>query len=262
MEPTTELQVLMASIYVNNGQRDKADVILKEIEGDDLENNPWTCRYLLPVYGSMGREDEVERIWNICEPNARIQDFLAAIEAWGKLKRVEKAEEVFEKMMKEVKKPLTKMFMPLLTIYANHKMLEKGKALVKRIEEMGCKSGPPVWDALVKLYVGLGDIHRAIDVLEKKGMYTSYAAILRAASGKGDIPNAEKMVLEMKKAGYGLRLTAYSMLLQTYLNAKTPAYGFVDRMRGDSVYPNTLVAKQLAELDKLAYRKSDLLDQL
>ncbi|KAL8037037.1 hypothetical protein ABFX02_11G014000 [Erythranthe guttata] len=242
MEPNTKILLSLARNYVSAGLKDKAEAVLKEMEGGDIVKNRWACRYLLPIYASLEREDEVERIWKVCESNPRHEECMAGIEAWGHLKRIEDAESAFDKMMKKLQKPSSKHFTALLKIYADHKMLEKGKDLVKRMSESGCSVGPLVWNAVVKLYVGSGEVEKADSILEKaikgrkgKPLCDSFLAILDGYANKGDVHNAERIFMKIREAGYTARAKPYKSLLYAYINAKAPAYGFRERLKADNV---------------------------
>ncbi|KAL3841160.1 hypothetical protein ACJIZ3_025751 [Penstemon smallii] len=267
IEPNTQIRTSLARHYANSGIKDKSEAILKDLEGDNISKNRWVCKKLLPIYATLGREDEVERIWNVCESKPRLGECTAAVEAWGQLKKIEKAEAAFDKMMEKVKKPSSKHFAGLLKVYANNKKLAKGKELVKRMAESGCSVGPLTWDALVKLYVGAGEVEKADSILEKatkqkKGrpLFNSYFTILDHYAKRGDIHNAEKIFQKMRQAGYVSRLKQYQTLLQAYINGKVPVYGFSDRMKADNVFPNKVMAGQLARVD--AFKKTPLSELL
>ncbi|KAK3004301.1 hypothetical protein RJ639_018663 [Escallonia herrerae] len=268
IEPDLATQALLAKHYVLGGLKEKAEPILKQMEGGNAKENRWACRSLLPLYATLGKADDVERLWNICKPNPRIDECIAAIEAWGKLNNVEEAEAVFDKMVKTWKKLSSKHYTAMLKVYANHKMLAKGKDLVKQIGESGCRIGPLTWDALVKLYVEAGEVEKADSILLKaarqnqiKPMFSSYMTIMEQYARRGDVHNAEKMFHRMRQAGYQARIRPFQCLIQTYLNAKVPAYGMRERLIADNVFPNKALAAQLASAD--AFRKtavSELLD--
>ncbi|KAK4432056.1 Pentatricopeptide repeat-containing protein, mitochondrial [Sesamum alatum] len=267
VEPNSQIQASLARHYVAAGLKDKAVAILKEMEGDDITKNRWVCRVLLPIYASLGRADEVERIWKVCESNPWLEECMAAIGAWGQLKRIEEAEAAFDKMVKKVKNPSSKHFALLLNVYANHKMLAKGKDLVRRLAESSSILGPLTWDALVKLYVGAGEVEKADSILEKalkqnrgKPLFNSYFVILDQYAKRGDIHNAEKIFHRMREAGYVARVRPYQSLLFAYMNAKTPAYGFRERMKADNVIPNKAMNNLLTRAD--AFRKSAVAELL
>ncbi|URE02996.1 DNA-binding protein [Musa troglodytarum] len=268
VEPDLLTHAMVAKHYIFAGLNKKAEATLREMEGDDIKENRAACRDLLPLYAALGKADDVERIWKICVSNPRVGECLAAIEAWGKLGQVENAEEVFENMFKTWKKVPTKYYNALLKVYANNKLLSKGKELAKRMSDDDCSIGRRTWDALVKLYAEAGELEKADSILlkaskqnESRPLYGSYLTLLDRYSAKGDIHNAEKIFQRLRQIGYAVRLRPYQLLLQTYINAKSPAYGFRERMKADNISPNGAVARQLATTD--AFRKtqiSELLD--
>lgn len=266
-EPNTQIQASLARYYIAHGFKAKAEDVLKELEGKHTNQDHMVPRLLLPIYASLGRENDVRRIWTAREPDAWEDDYMAAIEAWGKLNKIKDAEAAFEDLLKKLTKPASRHYIGLLKVYANHKMLAKGKDLVKRMEENGCTIGPLVWDGLVKLYIGAGEVEKADLLLEKaskqkrgRPLYTSFLAVMDNYAKRGDIHNSEKVFLVMKQAGYAPRHRMYQALLQAYINAKTPAYGFKDRMKADGLTPSAALAGQLARLD--AFRKSAVDDLL
>ncbi|XP_071724185.1 pentatricopeptide repeat-containing protein At1g80270, mitochondrial-like [Rutidosis leptorrhynchoides] len=268
IKPDTDIQAIMARHYITSGLKEKAEAILKEMEGGNLKAHRWACRALLPIYAELGKPDEVRRVWEVCESNPRLEECMAAIEAWGKLKDINEAEAVFNKMLNYWKRPSSKHYSALLKVYANHKMLNKGVELVKQMADKGCTIGPLIWDALVKLHVESGEVEKADSILQKatqnnhiKPMFTSYMAIMDQYSKRGDIHNSEKIFHRMRQAGYMARIRPFQALLNAYINAKAPAYGFRERMKAENVFPTKSVAADLAKVD--AFRKtavSDLLD--
>ncbi|KAH6818697.1 PENTATRICOPEPTIDE REPEAT 596 [Perilla frutescens var. frutescens] len=266
-KPSSQIQTLVARYYATAGLKDKAEAVLKDVEGDDIKKNRWACHMLIPIYASLGRSDEVERIWKVCESEPRLEECLAAIEAWGQLKKVENAEAAFEKLLKKVRRPSSKHFTALLKVYANNKMLTKGKDLVNQMAASGCNLGPVTWDALVNLYVGAGEVEKADSILGKairkkmgKPMFSSFMTIMDKYAERGDVHSTEKMFQMMREAGYTSRIRQYQTLLNAYIKSKATAYGFRDRMKADNVSPNRSMAGQLARMD--AFRKSPVVADL
>lgn len=265
--PSSQIQTSLARYYAAAGLKDKAEAVLKKIEGDNIQKTRWACRLLIPIYASLGRFEEVERIWKVCESDPRLDECVAAIEAWGQLKKIENAEAAFNKLLKKVRKPSAKHYTALLKVYANHKMLTKGKDLVNQMAASGCNLGPLTWDALVKLYVGAGEVEKADSILGKaikkkmgKPLFSSYMTIMDKYAEKGDVHNTEKLFQMMREAGYTSRIRQYQTLLHAYTKSKTTAYGFVNRMKADNLIPNRAMAGELARMD--AYRKSPVADLL
>ncbi|KAL4558015.1 hypothetical protein LXL04_036211 [Taraxacum kok-saghyz] len=268
LEPDVKLLTILAKHYIFGGVNEKAKTVLKQIEGENVTENRRVVSSLLPVYALLGSVDDVTRLWEICETDPRLYECATAIEAFGRLKKVEKAESVFNKMSQKWNDLSAKYYTVMLKVYAYNKMLTKGKDLVKVMGEKGFRIGPLTWDALVKLYIESGEIEKADSVLKKakekmqgKPMFASYMMILEEYAKRGDVHNAEKIFYRMREDGYVSRFRQYSALLQTYVNAKVPAYGFRERLKADNVFPSKSLVGQLAQVD--AFKKtavSDLLD--
>ncbi|NP_001333831.1 pentatricopeptide repeat-containing protein [Solanum lycopersicum] len=268
LEPDLTTKSILVKHYISGGLNEKAENVLKEMEGGDKKATRWACRSLLPHYAALGRANEVARIWHVCESNPRLEECVAAIDAWGKLHNIKEAEAIFEKMAAKWPTLSSKHYSVLLNIYANHKMLSKGKDLVKRMADSGCRIGPVTWDALVRLYIEAGEVEKADSILHKAGeqnrlrpMIYSYLMIMDQYAKKGDIHNTEKMFHRMRQAGYVSRATQYQYLIRAYINAKAPCYGIADRMKADNIFPNKGLTNMLAQVD--AFKKnavSDLLD--
>ncbi|KAJ0041042.1 hypothetical protein Pint_27516 [Pistacia integerrima] len=268
MELDIRTQAILARHYVSAGLKEKAESMLKEMEGGNLKEHRWACRLLLPLYAELGKADEVGRLWKFCEANPRLPECVAAIEAWGKLKKIEEAEAVFDRMLKTWNKLSSRNYSALLKVYANHKMLAKGKDLVKQMADSGCRIGPLTWDALIKLHVEAGELEKADSILQKaaqqnqlKPMFSSYVLIMEQYAKRGDIHNTEKLFHRMRQVGYMSRLRQFQTLIQAYIKAKAPAYGMRERMKADNIFPNKALAADLVHVDP--FRKtavSDLLD--
>ncbi|KAK8934276.1 Pentatricopeptide repeat-containing protein [Platanthera zijinensis] len=267
MEPDLFLQVTIAKHYAAAGKKEKAEKMARDMEGDDIAENRVACNLLLPLYASLGKIDDVERLWKVCEHNPQLTECFAAIEAWGKLGKVEQAEQVFEKMTKSWGKLSAKYYNVLLKVYANRGLLSKGKELAKRMSDDGCKIGPLTWDLLVKLYAEGGEVEKADSILQKategsplKPLFDSYIHVLRKYADRGDIHNAEKIFHKLRQVGYVGRMKQYQLLLQAYINAKVPAYGFRERMKADNIFPNSGTLAQLRAVD--AFKKTEISELL
>ncbi|KAK8935735.1 Pentatricopeptide repeat-containing protein [Platanthera zijinensis] len=170
-------------------------------------------------------------------------------------------------MMKSFKKLPSKYYNIMLKVYANHKLLSKGKELAKMLSDSGCKIGPLTWDTLVKLYAEAGEVEKADSILQRasekgqlKPLYSTYIYLLEKYANRGDVHNTKKMFHNMRQIGYAGRLRQYQLLLQAYANGKIPAYGFMDRMKGENIFPNKATFTQLHVVD--AFRKTELSELL
>lgn len=193
LEPTMHILASVAKNYVDGCLKAKAEAVLKDMEKADLSENRWVCRLILLIYASLERSDEVERIWKKCERNHNFAECVAGIQAFGRLNRIEEAEAAFDKLLRIVKRPSSRHYAFMLSMYADKRMLDKGKDLVCRMNE----TGPPALHALAKLYARCGEVEKAESVLQKalgnrRGMelLSSFLSVLDAYAEKGDKKNA------------------------------------------------------------------------
>jgi pentatricopeptide repeat protein len=221
-------------------------------------DNRRAIRSLIDLYAILRRPDDVERIWKSCtEP--MLDDYLAAIGAWGKLRHIEQVEETFEALRKTSPKLTSKYFNAMLNVYAENKLIPRGKTFLERMCSAGCQCSPLTWDALVNLYVNSDEVEKADSFLQKVAeqnpdrntLFCSYVNLLKAYAEKGDIHSAEKIFDTLKKVRYPERTLPYGFLLKAYVNAEVPAYGFRERMRADNVHHGKTVKEQLVHLDNL-----------
>ena len=99
VEPDFATQTMVAKFYIDGGLTEKAEAIISEMEMEYIKDKRHAIRSLLHLYAALSKPGEVARIWKLCtEP--KLEDFMAAIEAWGKLGCIEQAEETFEAMLK------------------------------------------------------------------------------------------------------------------------------------------------------------------
>ncbi|CAN6443336.1 unnamed protein product [Victoria cruziana] len=247
---------LIASYYIKGRFYAKADAVLKEME--DLQKvKPGVCIGLFSLYAALGRSDDVSRIWKLCEPRLLQPMFVFAIEAWGKLGKIENAEAVFQKRIESGGKLPQKICTALLNVYTNHKLYDKAKQLVTRMLEEGDGLKPFTLDAIVRFYLRLDEVRKADSVLQmalqpqnqERPKYVTYMAILDEYAQKGDIHNAEKIFEQFRRVGYASNAAVYRRLLFAYINAKRPAYGFAERLKADGILLNGTMACQLAQLN-------------
>lgn len=250
--------------YVAVGLGEKAEATLKEIEGD-ISKNRNVCRSLMSLYASIGKSDEVSRLWQFCQTNPSLEECLAAILAYGKLEKIEDAESVFETMKKTFGRLPTKYYNVMLNLYATHNLLEKGKELIRRMDKDRLQIGPVTLDALIKLYAKAGEVEKADQILEKvskqkfaKPLYNSFATVLEEYAKKGNVHHAEKIFYQLRQMDFPGKALPYHLLIQAYVKAKVPAYGFRERMKGDDAYMSKQILSQLNAVDAFSKKPARL----
>jgi pentatricopeptide repeat protein len=259
IEPDIYIKYLVAKHYIKGGLTKKAEEMAREIEGGDPSNKHIVRKFLLNLYSQLGALDDVNRVWEACRTKPTMAESIAVMRAWAKLGKVEDAENVFLEMFKRYKKVSQKCYNCILSIYANKKMFNKVKDLLTQMSDQGIRLGVVALGLLVRLYVEEGDVEKADSVLQNwvkkneklqiKPMYSSYMNLLEAYAKNGDYHNAEKMFYLMRQIGYFGRLRMYELVLNAYIKAEVPAYGFRDRLRADSIFPGQTLTEKLLAVD-------------
>ncbi|XP_038690615.1 pentatricopeptide repeat-containing protein At1g80270, mitochondrial-like isoform X2 [Tripterygium wilfordii] len=268
IEPDAGTIAILAKYYVKAGLKDRAESLSQEVEERNLKGNESERKALLLFYASLGKADEVGKIWDNCKLEPKIDEFHVAIEAWGRMGKIEEAEAVFEMMLEKWTKISSRHYSILLNVYVNHKLLSKGQELIKRMSDSGCRLGRLTWHALVRLNVEAGLVAKADSILQKatqrnqmKPLFKTCLFLMEQYAKQGDVHNTQKLFDKMRQYGYGGRIKPFEVLIQAYVNSKTPAYGFRERLKADNLFPNKTLSAQLARVD--AFREnaaSDLLD--
>lgn len=253
MEIDLKTEASLARHFLSGGMKEKAEAIVKGMEGGDLKRHRAACKYVLPIYAGLGKVDVVRRVWAICMPKPTLLESGAAMEAWGKLNDIKEAEAIFNLMMETGYRIPRNTYLVLLKMYVDNKMPNKAKDLVRRMSDSGCDIGPLIWDALVRLYVEAGEVEKADSFLQKavtknpqKPMYSSMMAIMEEYAKRGDVHKSEKIFHQIRQAGYAGRARIFRSLIMAYINAKAPAYGLRERMEADDIFPDKNLASQLA----------------
>ncbi|XP_028782813.1 pentatricopeptide repeat-containing protein At1g80270, mitochondrial-like [Neltuma alba] len=118
---------IVAGHFVSKGLKDKALVIVNEIERGNIKTIIGGRTTLLCLYASLGMADDASRIWTVCKLDPTMNECLAAIAAWGKLGKVEEAKAVFEMMLEKWKKLPSNIYADLLNVYVQNNMIFEGK---------------------------------------------------------------------------------------------------------------------------------------
>ncbi|CAN6213544.1 unnamed protein product [Urochloa humidicola] len=257
LQPDFSTQTMVAKFYISGGLTEKAEEVIRAMEVYVNASRDAT-RSLLGLYAILGRPDDVERIWN-SYTTPKLEDFLAAIEAWSKLGRIEQVEETFEALVKTSPKLTSKYFNAMLNVYAEHKLVAKGKEFLERMCLEGCPSSPQTWDAIVRLYVNSGELAKADSFLEnvteenpdRYPLFRSYITLLNGYAKEGDIHNSEKIFHRLKQIRYPGRTPPYNLLLVAYVRAQVTPYGFRERMKADNVRLTKSDVERLRHLNGL-----------
>ncbi|XP_024028081.1 pentatricopeptide repeat-containing protein At1g07590, mitochondrial isoform X2 [Morus notabilis] len=217
VEPNEISYCIIATAHVVARLYTVGEAYVEAIEKSMTGNNWSTLDVLIMLYGYLAKEKEIERTWKAVQdlPHVRSKSFVLAIEAFGRIGQLDRAEELWLEM--KSKKPLntTEQFNSILSVHCKHGLVKKASGLYREIGNHGCKPNAITYRHLALGCLKAGLVEEAVKTLEK-GMDLTTSNVIRNSTpwlettlsiiesfaDKGDVRNAEKLFEELKKAKY------------------------------------------------------------
>nr|GMD62140.1 pentatricopeptide repeat-containing protein At1g02150 [Ipomoea batatas] len=159
----------MATIYIKEGQLEKADECLKQIERRFQDQGRLPYHYIIGLYGNLGRKEEVHRIWDVYKskflniPNVGYRGVISSLVRSGD---IEGAESIFDEWLSK-----TSMYDPrigniLLEWYVRSGLTEKAGAFFNKIVEAGVQPNSRTLEILAENHVRVRRISEALSFLK------------------------------------------------------------------------------------------------
>lgn len=218
---------------------------VEAIEKSTSGNNWSTYDILVILYGYLGMRTQLERIWSIIQglPNVRSKSFVLAVEAFGRIGDINRAEELWAEMKLVKGLKSTEQLNSLISVYCKHGFITKATSLYKEMEKNGCKPNAITFrhlalgclkaglrnEAIKTLELGM-DISVSMKVRRSTPWLETTLSILDIFADDGDVENAEKLFEELKKANYSRYTFVYNTLIKAYVKAKLHDPNLLKRM--------------------------------
>nr|XP_027109205.1 pentatricopeptide repeat-containing protein At1g07590, mitochondrial-like isoform X2 [Coffea arabica] len=218
---------------------------VEAIEKSTSGNNWSTYDILVILYGYLGMRTQLERIWSIIQglPNVRSKSFVLAVEAFGRIGDINRAEELWAEMKLVKGLKSTEQLNSLISVYCKHGFITKATSLYKEMEKNGCKPNAITFrhlalgclkaglrnEAIKTLELGM-DISVSMKVRRSTPWLETTLSILDIFADDGDVENAEKLFEELKKANYTRYTFVYNTLIKAYVKAKLHDPNLLKRM--------------------------------
>ncbi|KAI8015676.1 Pentatricopeptide repeat-containing protein [Camellia lanceoleosa] len=211
------------------------EAYVEAVEKSAAGNNWSTLDVLLILYGYLGKEKEIDRIWGILQelPHVRSKSFLVAIEAFGRIGGLSRAEQLWLEMKSKKGLKSTEQFNSMISVYCRLGFITKATKLYKEMEQNGCKPNAITYRhlALGCLKAGLmketlktldlgNDLSASTKIRKSTPWLEITLSIVEIFAENGDIENAEKLFEELKRANYTRYTFVYNTLIKAYVKAK------------------------------------------
>ncbi|RDX79551.1 Pentatricopeptide repeat-containing protein [Mucuna pruriens] len=240
----------LASIFIDAGLSDKAEVALKELEKRNAFKNLSAYQFLITLYGRTGNLNEVYRVWRslrLAFPKTANISYLNMIQVLVNLKDLPGAEKCFREWECGCPTYDIRVVNVLIGAYAKLDMVEKAEELMERARRRGAKPNVKTWEIFLDYHLQKGDVKLAVECLDKaisigrgngeKWVPSSriIGIMMRHFEQEKDVDGAEEFLEILKKSVDSLGVEVFESLIRTYAAAGRTSLAMQRRLKMENV---------------------------
>lgn len=240
----------LASIYVNAGYPEKAELALKELEKRNTSQELSAYQFLITLYGRAGNLEEAYRVWRSFKlaftqtPNI---GYLNMIQVLLKLNDLSGAEKCFKEWETGCTTYDIRVANALISSYLNDGLLEKAEELKERARRRGAKPNAKTWEIFLDHHLKNGEMKSAINCIENAVSVgrgdgskwvpsnESISAVLKHLEQVKDVDGAEGFIGTLKKAVNEVGSGVFESLIKTYAAAGRTSPSLRRRLKMENV---------------------------
>ncbi|XP_021720858.1 pentatricopeptide repeat-containing protein At1g07590, mitochondrial-like [Chenopodium quinoa] len=245
IEPNEVTYCILATAHAVARLYCGCETYVEAVEKSKTGNNWSTFDVLIILYGYMGKAQEIDRIWCIVQgfPHVRSKSFLLAIEAFGRIGQLNRAEELWEEIKSREGMKSTEHYNSMVSVYGQNGFIDKVSGLFKEMKMNGCKPNAITYRHLTLGCLKAGLTKEALKTIEMGSkQFTSSKvkkstpwlettlSILEMFAENGDVETAENLFEELKQANYTRYTFVYNCLIKAYVRAKVYNPNLLRRM--------------------------------
>lgn len=204
----------MGTMYIKFGQLEKAIENLRKIESRMTGRDRMPYHYLMSLYGSAGKKEDVYRVWNSYKasfvniPNVGYHTMVSAL---LRMDDVEGAEELYDEWLK-----LRTMYDPrvgnlILSSYVKKGHFQKAETFFDQIIEAGGKPNSTTWEILSEIHIQNSRIPEALSCFQNaastegsrnwRPKLANVSAILDFSEQNGDVATKNALLEVLRQVG-------------------------------------------------------------
>ncbi|KAF5200021.1 Pentatricopeptide repeat-containing protein [Thalictrum thalictroides] len=180
----------LAAIYVAAGLLEKAEMNLKKVEKLKLYD-PKPFRFLLNLYASIGKPEEVYRVWQSLKSAFRKTNnlsYLTMLQVLSRLEDMDGLERCFEEWESHCLSYDVRLPNVLIKAYLKRDMIEEAKLLLDHTLKKGCEPNFATYVLFIDFFVKIHDMDLALNYMRvgspyvrntERRMYTKYASMFQ-----------------------------------------------------------------------------------
>jgi pentatricopeptide repeat protein len=251
----------LASIYVNAGLFQKAEVALKELEKSNTCNDIVGYQFLITLYGRTGNLVEVHRVWRSMKlkypKRMANMSYLNMIQVLANLKDLTGAEAIFKEWELKCKDYDIRIANAMIKAYIKEGMFDQAVAVKKRAKMRGGRLNAKTWEIFMDYYLEKGDLkmaHWCADRGIKKSKSQGrlwvpsrqvVVTLIGYFEGRKDVGGAEKFLDILKTTGVNLEKEVFEALIKVYVSAGKKNPAMKNRLKVENVTVSEEVQKLL-----------------
>ena len=216
----------MASMYIRMDQNEKAEECLRKVEGRIKGRDRIPFHYLLSLYGSVGKKDEVCRVWNTYKsifPSIPNLGYHAIISSLVKLDDIEVAEKLYEEWISVKSSYDPRIGNLLMGWYVKKDDTDKALSFFEQISNDGCIPNSNTWEILSEGHIADKRISEALSCLKEAFMVAggskswrpkpSYlSAFLELCQEQNDMESAEVLIGLLRQSKFS-KIKVYASII-------------------------------------------------
>ncbi|KAL1562039.1 pentatricopeptide repeat-containing protein-like protein [Salvia divinorum] len=214
IKPNWTTYSTMATMYIKFGQFEKAVDCLRKIESRMTGRDRMPYHYLISLYGSAGKKEDVYRVWDgykasfVHIPNVGYHTMVSAL---LRMDDIAGAEELYDEWLKFRSVYDPRVGNLILNAYVRKGFFEKAGAFYNQIIETGGKPNSMTWEILSEIHIQNSRIPEALSCFQNaastegsknwRPKLTNVSAILDFSEQNGSIAMKNALIEVLKQVG-------------------------------------------------------------
>ncbi|KAH6826146.1 Tetratricopeptide repeat superfamily protein [Perilla frutescens var. hirtella] len=204
----------MATMYIKFGHIEKAVDCLRKIESRITGQDRMPYHYLMSLYGSAGKIEDVYRVWNSYKtsfvniPNVGYHTMISAL---VRMDDIEGAEEMYDEWLSIRTAYDPRVVNLLLSSYVRKGLFQKAETFFDQIIEAGGKPNSMTWEILSEVHIRNLRIPEALSCFQNaastegsknwKPKPDNVSAILDISEQNGDVATKDALLEVLRQVG-------------------------------------------------------------
>ncbi|XP_042060459.1 pentatricopeptide repeat-containing protein At1g02150-like [Salvia splendens] len=214
IKPNWTTYSTMATMYIKFGQLEKAVDSLRKIESRMTGRDRMPYHYLMSLYGSAGKKEDVYRVWNSYKasfvhiPNVGYHTMVSAL---LRMDDIAGAEELYDEWLKFRSVYDPRVGNLILSSYVRKGLFQKAEAFYNQTIETGGKPNSMTWEILSEIHIQNSRIPEALSCFQNAALtegsknwrpkLANVSAILDFSEQNGDIAMKNALIEVLRQVG-------------------------------------------------------------